>query len=182
MQPEPASYFTGRIPSAHGVHDHINIGNRPPDSIEYLAGIPSYTDVLAANGYVCGISGKWHLGQSEIPHFSFSHWFVHQVGASSYHDAPMVRDGKLVNEPGYITDVITDDAIAFLDRHAGGPDPFYLSVHYTAPHDTWTGHPQEIVDSYDECPFASCPQEPPHPWSGGWSKKVKRLGVRGSAF
>ena len=42
---------------------------------------------------------------------------------------------------------------------------FYLSVHYTAPHSPWTGHPQAIVDSYDDCPFASCPQEEPHPWA-----------------
>ncbi|MBM4047954.1 MAG: sulfatase, partial [Planctomycetes bacterium] len=43
--------------------------------------------------------------------------------------------------------------------------PFYLSVHYTAPHSPWTGHPKDIVDSYNDCPFTSCPQEPMHPWA-----------------
>jgi arylsulfatase A-like enzyme len=71
----------------------------------------------------------------------------------------------LVNEPGYVTDVITDEALRLLDRYAEGGYPFYLSVHYTAPHSPWTGHPQDIVDSYDDCPFASCPQEAMHPWA-----------------
>ena len=48
-------------------------------------------------------------------------------------------------------------------RYAAGGYPFYLSVHYTAPHSPWTGHPQDIVDSYDDCPFETCPQEPHHP-------------------
>jgi len=38
-------------------------------------------------------------------------------------------------------------------------------VHYTAPHSPWTGHPADIVASYDDCPFSSCPQEPRHPWA-----------------
>jgi hypothetical protein len=57
----------------------------------------------------------------------------------------MVRDGKAVSEPGYITDVITDDAIGFIEQHKSSP--FYLSVHYTAPHSPWIGHPKEIVES-----------------------------------
>jgi len=77
----------------------------------------------------------------------------------------MVRNGQLVNEPGYITDVITDEALMLIDRYADEGIPFYLSVHYTAPHSPWTDHPQDIVDSYDDCPFESCPQEPRHPWA-----------------
>ncbi len=164
--PGRATIFTGRIPSQHGVHDWIrgttNVG---PDAIRYMEGEIAYTDVMAQHGYVCGISGKWHLGDSQYPQFSFSHWFVHQRGGGNYNNAPMVREGKLVNEPGYVTNVITNDALEFLDAHA--EEPFYLSVHYTAPHSPWTGHPQQIVDSYDDCPFKSCPQEPRHPWAIG---------------
>jgi arylsulfatase A-like enzyme len=162
--PSRATLLTGRIPSRHGVHDWIRGGNVPPDSAIYLAGQTATTDVLAECGYVCGISGKWHLGASQLAQHHFSHWFVHQLGGGPYNDAPMVRDGRLVKEPGYVTDVITDDALAFIDRQVGN-EPFYLSVHYTAPHSPWTGHPQEIVDSYDDCPFHSCPQEPRHPWA-----------------
>jgi choline-sulfatase len=75
----------------------------------------------------------------------------------------MIRDNQLIEEPGYITDRITDEALGLIDRYAAAGLPFYLSVHYNAPHFPWDGHPQEIVDSYDDCPFMSCPQEPKHP-------------------
>ena len=163
--PSRATLMTGRIPSRHGVHDWIRGGNVPPAAAVYLEGQTTYTDVLAGQGYVCGMSGKWHLGASQLVQHHFSHWFVHQKGGGPYNDAPMVRNGQLVDEPGYVTNVITDDALAFIDAQAEADGPFYLSVHYTAPHSPWTGHPQEIVDSYDDCAFASCPQEPRHPWA-----------------
>ena len=76
--PARASILTGRIPSAHGVHDWIRSGNVDVDNlrkevlesglfkderkpIEYLKGQTTYTEVLAQNGYTCGLSGKWHL-------------------------------------------------------------------------------------------------------------------------
>ena len=62
--PARASLMTGRIPSAHGVHDWIRDGNMPPDPARYLDGLTCYTDVLADNNYTVGLSGKWHLGDS----------------------------------------------------------------------------------------------------------------------
>ena len=165
--PARASLLTGRIPSQHGVHDWLRDGNYNAENlrtIEYLEGQTGYTDVLAENGYICGISGKWHLGDSLKPQKSFSHWYVHPKGGSQYIDAPMIRNGKLFSEPGYLTDRITDDALDFLDNQSGGTRPFYLSVHYTAPHSPWVDqHPRDIVDSYDDCLFESCPQETRHP-------------------
>lgn len=163
--PARASLLTGRIPSQHGIHDWIrggNVGERP---IEYLAGQTAYTELLADSGYTCGLSGKWHLGDSLKPQKGFTHWYVHQQGGSAYYDAPMIRDGELIDEPDYLTDVITDDALQFLDSRQVD-QPFYLGVHYTAPHSPWIdSHPQEFVEMYDDCPFDSCPQEPKHPWS-----------------
>ena len=169
--PSRATLLTGRIASQHGVHDWIRGGNVGEDAASYLEGETAYTDVLAAHGWRCGLSGKWHLGNSTLTQHGFSHWFTHQFGGGPYNNAPMVRDGVPVNEPGYVTNVITDDALGFIDRHANQEEPFYLGVHYTAPHSPWTGHPQDIVDSYDDCPFASCPQEPIHPWAGGLTRK-----------
>lgn len=78
----------------------------------------------------------------------------------------MVRNGQLVTESGYVTEVITNEALRLMNRYAEDSYPFYLSVHYTAPHHPWIGeHPQDVIDSYDECPFVSCPQEPRHPWA-----------------
>src|SRR5690606_30546131 len=79
--PARASLLTGQIPSQHGVHDWLAAGNMPADPrgpIRYLDGKPAYTDVLVANGYSCGLSGKWHLGDSLAPQHGFSHWYAHQ--------------------------------------------------------------------------------------------------------
>ena len=73
----------------------------------------------------------------------------------------------MIEEPGYITDVITDEALKFIDREKNKENPFYLSVHYTAPHSPWINcHPKEYTQLYENCPFDSCPQrEIPHPWA-----------------
>jgi arylsulfatase A-like enzyme len=98
------------------------------------------------------------------PQLGFTHWFAHpQEGASYYTDSPMVRDGKLVPFQGYFSDIITDDALAFIGANAD--HPFYLSLHFTAPHSPWDCHPRDLVESYADCPFESCPQEPRHPWA-----------------
>ncbi|HUT56607.1 MAG TPA: sulfatase-like hydrolase/transferase [Phycisphaerae bacterium] len=167
--PSRATLLTGRIPSQHGVHDWLKAGNVGADAIRYLRGEVAYTDILSAHGWTCGLSGKWHLGDSQIPQHGFADWFVHQRGGGPYYDAPMVRNGRLVNEPGYVTDAITDEAVRLLDRYAEAGGPFYLSVHYTAPHSPWERehHPAELFDSYADCPFETCPQEPMHPWARG---------------
>jgi arylsulfatase A-like enzyme len=175
--PARASLLTGRIPSQHGVHDWIRAGNLAPAAgvnafgnddrvIEYLAGMPAYTDTLAANGYTCALSGKWHLGDSIKAQKGFTYWLTIPYGGSDYYNPPVIADGRVWRQPGYLTEVITEGALRFLDQHAGRSNPFYLSVHYTAPHSPWDKgqHPEDIVALYADCPFASCPDEPVHPW------------------
>jgi len=172
--PARASILTGRMPSAHGIHDWLSGGNcacqeRPDDRpCEYLEGMEGYTDILARGGYACGLSGKWHLGASDVPQKGFTYWNVHARGGGSYYGAPLVRDGRVYNEPRYVTDAITDNALAFLDQRQGDARPFYLSVHYTAPHSPWgrEHHPHDIFDDYHEhCAFRSVPKPRAHPWS-----------------
>ena len=167
------SYFTGRLPSQHGVHANIDGGNGcKEEGIAYTKMETFYTDVLAKYNYTCAISGKIHIGDQQVPQHSFKHWFVHQGGGGSYHNPPMVRDGQCVTVNGYVTDIITDDAINFLMTQVASENPFYLSVHYTAPHwpymdiygDANGMHPPKIVQLYDNCPFSSCPQEPMNPF------------------
>ena len=169
--PARASLLTGRIPSQHGVHDWLRAGNstvereRGGELIEYLRGQTEYSEVLRRHGYICGMSGKWHLGDAHHPQKGFTFWEVHAKGGGSYYNAPMIRDGKVYKEPGYVTDAITDNALSFLDEQAHNENPFYLSVHYTAPHSPWEReqHPRGVYDSYfDECRFESLPDVPIH--------------------
>lgn len=173
--PARASLLTGRIPSQHGVHDWIRAGNARTDThrggrlIEYLKGLTGYTDVLAANGYRCAMSGKWHMGDSHHAQKGFGYWKVHATGGGPYYGAPMIegQDEDVVHQKGYVTDVITDQALHFLDAQASDDAPFYLSVHYTAPHSPWDrdNHPDDLYDEYRaQCVFDSLPREPMHPW------------------
>ena len=164
--PARASLLTGTIPSNHGIHDWLKESEYPEKGISYLAEQIGYTDYLNENGYVCGISGKWHLGNSILPQHGFSHWYVHQKGGGDYYHAPMIRNGQPTIEDGYITDLITDDSLAFMGKQIDHPNPFYAAIHYTAPHAPWINqHPKEYVQLYDDCLFETCPQETKHPWA-----------------
>ena len=64
--PARASFHTGRIPSAHGIHDHIgeqNVGAGHPG----IAGQTSLAEVLQGQGYQTGLVGKWHLNHFREP-------------------------------------------------------------------------------------------------------------------
>jgi arylsulfatase A-like enzyme len=185
--PARASILTGQIPSAHGVHDWLRSGNldraflekrgientyggyssedRP---IQYLRGQTAYTDLLTQKGYTCALSGKWHLGDSLNPQHGFKYWYTIGRGGCEYYRPDMVENGDIKVETGrYVTDLITDKALAFLDDLAGKEAPFYLSVHYTAPHSPWGAeqHPPELIAEYDSSGFPEIPDVPDHPWT-----------------
>lgn len=179
--PARASLLTGRIPSQHGVHDWIRSGNldrealgdKKEDScfanekkaIPYLEGMSTYTDILKENGYQCALAGKWHLGDSKNPQHGFTRWYTIARGGCLYYKPELIENGELCYSDRYITDLITDKAVSYIDKMNREDTPFYLSVHYTAPHDPWDEeqHPKEFVDMYRECEFESTPNLPIHP-------------------
>lgn len=162
--PARASIFTGKIPSQHGIHDWLDESHG--DTTEYLKNQETFVNILSKNGYNCCLSGKWHLGNSQNLQQGFSKWFVHEKGGGPYYNAPMYKDGVLIEEPKYITDAITDYGIDFIKNSIGNTNPFYLSLHYTAPHAPWgeKDHPKEFLDLYKNCKFESCPRDDFHPW------------------
>ena len=65
-----ATWFTGRLPSQHNVHDWISRGNGCPGDapgLNYSQGEVFTTDILTSLGYTAGISGKVHLGNQPVP-------------------------------------------------------------------------------------------------------------------
>ncbi len=182
--PARASILTGTIPSAHGVHDWIRSGNLNKNymdelglenpyggytdekmPIQYLAGLRTYTDALVEAGYTCALSGKWHLGDSLTPQHGFAKWFTIGKGGAHYYYPDIIEDGKIEIRNEYVTNLITEKAIDYIDELAEADNPFYLSVHYTAPHSPWEAdqHPAEYIQMYEDCPFESTPDVPDHP-------------------
>lgn len=202
--PARVSLFTGRNPSQHGVHDwlargHLDWDKAASDSlreklekndewycawpksqlfgdtaIRYMDNLDSFPKKLAENGYECALSGKWHMGDSFNPQCGFSYWAPTAMGGENYYYPVVKENGKMVlKENCYITDLITDKALDFLHRR-DAEKPFYLSVHYTAPHSPWAEqhHPKKYIDMYRDCPFNSTPNLPPHPWAPNGRKSL----------
>ncbi len=180
--PARASILTGEIPSQHGVHDWIRGGNvdrqnlsaelqssavfaKEDKAIRYLEGKTTYVDLLRQNGYNCALSGKWHLGDSTTPQHGFQNWYSIARGGCSYMKPDIAANGEVYFEECYVTDLITDKAISYIDELSMEDAPYYISVHYTAPHDPWDAdeHPAEFIDMYRDCEFNSTPDLAIHP-------------------
>lgn len=178
--PARASILTGTMPSCHGILDWLDGGSMDRASlsresleymphetipIQYTDHLTAYTDILAAGGYRCALSGKWHMGDSMTPQHGFSHWYTIGGGGVRYFNPETIENGVLSEKKGYITDLIGEDALRCLDRFSKEEAPFYLSVHFTAPHSPWeeTDHKKEYLDLYRDCDFSATPDLPYHP-------------------
>ncbi|MBR3503938.1 MAG: sulfatase-like hydrolase/transferase [Clostridia bacterium] len=176
--PARCSIVTGRLPSAHGVHDWLRGGNvdtgalppamRPflPDerrAVDYLEGMPTVFDALRAAGYHMALVGKWHMGDSMRPREGFEEWTALLRGGCPYRRADVFADGEARFIDQYVTDFFTDRAVRYIDSRPAGP--FLLSLHYTAPHTPWNHeqHREDMLRLYDDCPFACHPLQPVHP-------------------
>ncbi|MCW5978890.1 MAG: sulfatase-like hydrolase/transferase [Bryobacteraceae bacterium] len=161
--PSRMTYFTGRLPSRHGVQDWL----RPEDSFgektrRWLDGHPTFSEVLARNGYRLGMSGKWHMGDDENAQAGFSWWNTVPGGGGPYRDPEFVKNGRRAKVAGYKTDIVTGGALEFLDSVRN--DPFFLYVPYYAPHTPFDYQPETYRAPYAQAAFSCFPDAPPHPW------------------
>jgi arylsulfatase A-like enzyme len=74
----------------------------------------------------------------------------------------MFRNGEKVSEQGYLTDLMTREALGFLDRQSPGK-PFFLSIGYLNPHTPYDGHPQKYYDLYAGSSFDTFGWQPAAP-------------------
>ncbi|MCX7825298.1 MAG: sulfatase-like hydrolase/transferase [Verrucomicrobiae bacterium] len=156
--PTRAAFMTGRYQQrVGGLECAIGTGNvgRYDDAVRlretHDLGLPveetSIARMLRDAGYATALCGKWHLGYE--PKFApnkhgFDHAFYCIGGGMDYfhhvetNGAPaLYLDGKPIRREGYFTDLVTDDAIRFIER--GDRKPFFLCLAYTAPHSPFQG-------------------------------------------
>lgn len=142
--PTRCGFITGRYPG------RTKIGLvEPLPATNHLVGLepghPTIASLLKGSGYDTALIGKWHLGfrpEWGPNAHGFDEFFGVLAGASDYHlhrnglgQPDLYENLKPVERNGYLTDLLTDRAVGYIRRRHTGP--FYLSLHYTAPHWPW---------------------------------------------
>lgn len=113
-----------------GLYSHRNGVKTNSDRL--IQDLATFPGLLRQAGYTTALIGKWHL---QDPPQGFDHFCV-LPGQGAYFDPAMIDDGTRRKFQGYVSDVITDQAIAWL-RQRDRDRPFCLLVHHKAPHANW---------------------------------------------
>jgi arylsulfatase A-like enzyme len=125
-----------------------NVG-LPPDH-------PTLPSLLRDTGYATMLLGKWHLGklptfgplQSGYEHFfgfrgGAVDYFTHKSGGLPDSEVDLWDDDTPVEETGYLTHLLGDRTVAAIAEFARSDRPFFLSLHFSAPHWPWEGPDDE---------------------------------------
>lgn len=117
-----------------GTHTHINGVKTLGDKLDNT--LPNIAKIFQNEGYSTAIIGKWHLGQGENHQpTGFDYWNV-LPGQGEYFNPTMIEMGGKKAFPGYVTDIITDESLKWLDERDKSK-PFMLMCHHKAPHRPW---------------------------------------------
>jgi arylsulfatase B len=153
--PTRAALMTGRYPLRYGLQTLVI-----PASMSYGLSTDEWLlpQALKQAGYTNAIIGKWHLGHSTRLFWPMQRGFDYQYGAQlgeiDYYKHTVggkidwYRDNKIVDEKGYVTTLIGDDAVRFIDRQRSDK-PFFLYLAFTAPHTPFQA-PQEYLDRFKQ--------------------------------
>jgi len=125
--PSRASILTGTYSHIHGVRY-----NEIQDPEPHLEQFPQ---ALQKVGYKTALIGKWHMAHHARPRPGFDYWLSFK-GQGVYNNPELNINGDVVNEEGYITDILTDKAIDFIKENK--TDPFCVLLWHKACHEPFT--------------------------------------------
>lgn len=144
--PARAALFSGRYGSEVGIFDFIPAPghrefNDATGRIGLAAKFTTFPALLAQAGYATALVGKWHVGdwtQDATRRFHPTrHGFEHFVGltggGTSTKDPMIEKDGKETKWTGLTEDVLTDEAMNFIQKWDTAR-PFFLFLGLRAPH------------------------------------------------
>jgi arylsulfatase A-like enzyme len=106
----------------------------------------TFPKLLQQAGYQTAIVGKWHLVSDPT---GFDYWEI-LPGQGRYYRPQFITAAGRAATPGYVTDVITDKALAWLRGGRDPQRPFMLMVQHKAPHREWLPSPEHVADLRDE--------------------------------
>lgn len=152
-----------RTALATGRYQHrYRVGLEEPLSLALKDGaLPKGTPTIASRfkeqGYRTALVGKWHVGllPANGPlQFGYEYFFGIPSGAADYFshrvelsevrpEDGLYLDNQRVDRPGYLTELLADEAIRIIEQDSS--KPFFLSLHFNAPHWPWEGPADEAV-------------------------------------
>ena len=149
--PSRAALLTGQMPRRFGIA--YALGARDPG---LPADLPTLPRTLRSAGYQTWLVGKWHLGTASPPLKSgFDHFYGFDGPEVDYYqhtnkrgDVDWQRNGQTVNEPGYSTFLLANEAVRLIDERDLRA-PFYLQVAFNAPHFPLSA-PEAYLAKYSE--------------------------------
>ncbi len=172
--PTRATFLTGLTPSQHGVHRYLAQGGAQmgPDAYYTLEEFTTLPEILNRAGYVCGLSGKWHLGDNLHPQDGFTFWTTKTHGHSTgFLNQEVIDDSKLRTETKHLSEYWTDRGIEFIEqsRRDFPNRPFFLFLAYNGPYSLSSAVKEPVPspwsDPYVDHPLPSFPRpDRVHPW------------------
>ena len=155
--PSRTSLMTSRYGSELGVTDWIHPRNEPDLGLNPKT--VTWTEAMQSAGYRTGLVGKWHLGVPDKFHptkTGFDYFMGFRTGGNKVIRPTLEVNGKDQQVDGYTYDILTDDALRFIDRNKDRT--FLLCLHYRAPHTAWLPQPDS-----DRKPFENLDPKIPNP-------------------
>ena len=121
-------------------------------------------EALKTEGYTTGLIGKWHLGDKTQNHplkNGFDYFWGFISGARNYFYDPnevnrnsirnVVENYSQTNFEGYLTDVLGEKAISFIDKNNQSNNPFFLFLSFNAPHTPMQAK-EEVLEKFKNNP------------------------------
>ena len=129
-----------------GKHSHLNgvLDNRQ----RFDGTQQTFPKLLQRTGYQTVMIGKWHLKSDPT---GFDYWNV-LPGQGHYYNPDLIDMGERKQYPGYVTDILTDIALDFLENRRDKEKPFMMMLHHKAPHRNWQPALRHL-DKYDDVDF-----------------------------
>jgi arylsulfatase A-like enzyme len=152
--PTRVGLITGRYQQrlAVGLEEPINTMTQ---DFRLPPGHPTLPSLLKMAGYRTALVGKWHIGFNPAAgplDYGYDHFFGYPGGGTNYYQQPaggtpqtpdiLFNDRQQVRRPGYLTDLLGDEAVSWIGN---GQGPFFLSLHFSAPHAPWVAPGDEAA-------------------------------------
>jgi N-acetylglucosamine-6-sulfatase len=117
--PNRASIMTGQYASRHGIIDNV-----ARDAMSHR--LPNYHLALQSLGYETAHIGKWHMGNDGRPRPGYDHWISFD-GHGRLADPKLNVNGRYEQKSGYITDLMNEMAVDYLERPRSKPFALFLA-------------------------------------------------------